>query len=266
MAITRHRWGDNDSYWGPFTYARDGRGYRPFAVVLSSERYVRLSGFGHTLIIATPRIIRSYRYWVDTSKYTWSNNPAGGYWSVDKREFGFSYSDGFLQIHRGRCTMDSSTDRTKGYFLPWTQWRHVRESFYGQVGEHIATIPDTGKSYAKDPGRWERKRAVEDAVPTVSFSFDDFDSERIVAETKISEREWRFGTGWFKWLSLFRRPKIRRSLSIKFSSETGERKGSWKGGTVGSGIDMLPGELHEQAFRRYCAENKMTFVERLMAP
>ena len=25
-----------------------------------------------------------------------------------------------------------------------------------------------------------------------------------------------------------------------------------KGGTVGHSIDMLPGELHEAAFRRYC--------------
>lgn len=37
--------------------------------------------------------------------------------------------------------------------------------------------------------------------------------------------------GWFKWLSWFGRPKIRRSLDIQFSSETGPEKGSWKGGT-----------------------------------
>ncbi len=63
-----------------------------------------------------------------------------------------------------------------------------------------------------------------------------------------------FGTGWFKWLSWFRAPKIRRSLAIEFSGETGPEKGSWKGGTVGTGIDMRPGELHESAFRRYCGE------------
>ena len=46
--------------------------------------------------------------------------------------------------------------------------------------------------------------------------------------------------------------KIRRSLDLEFSGETGPEKGSWKGGTVGTGIEMLPGELHEAAFRRYC--------------
>jgi hypothetical protein len=49
-------------------------------------------------------------------------------------------------------------------------------------------------------------------------------------------------------------------LDIRFSEETGRRKGSWKGGTLGHGIDMLPGELHEAAFRRYCATHEMEFV------
>src|SRR5690606_33228759 len=92
------------------------------------------------------------------------------------------------------------------------------------------------------------------------FTFRDFDGEELTATTRIEEREWRFGVGWFKWLSLFRRPKVSRDLEITFSGETGKRKGSWKGGTIGDSIKMLPGELHEPAFRRYCAANGMTFV------
>lgn len=262
----RRRWSDNDRYFGPFTYARDRRGYRPLAVVLSSgwEDYpgcsLRVSGFGHTLITALPHVVKLYRHWVDTSRYEWGKNPAGGYWDIDRREFGFSCSDGHLSVYLGRRTMDSSTDRTWGCFLPWTQWRHVRHSFYGLNGEHVATLPDTGKSYLGNPGRWERERAIADATPTIAFEFDDFDGERITATTKIEEREWRFGTGGFKWLSAFRKPRVSRSLDIRFSAETGKRKGSWKGGTVGHSIEMRPGELHEEAFRRYCAENDMTFV------
>lgn len=264
---SRRRWSDNDRYFGPLTYAKDSNHYRPIALVLSSaeEDYpgcqLRMSGFGHTLILALPDIIKPAREWVDTSRYAWSKSPAGGYWDIHQRQFGFSVSDGFLQIYRGRCTHDSSTDRTWGYFLPWKQWRHVRHSFYGLKGEHVATLPDTGESYLGDPGRFERERSIKDAVPTVSFEFDDFDGERIVATTKIEEFEWLFGTGYFKWLSLFRRPMIRRSLDIWFSKETGKRKGSWKGGTIGHSIDMLPGELHEAAFRRYCAAHEMTFLQ-----
>ena len=92
------------------------------------------------------------------------------------------------------------------------------------------------------------------------FAFKDFDGEELTARTTIEEREWRFGVGWFAWLSLFRKPKISRYLEIAFSGETGKRKGSWKGGTTGHSIEMLPGELHESAFRRYCTEHDMTFV------
>lgn len=269
MARAR-RWSDHDHYLGPFTYARDRRGYMPLALVLSSageeddQCQVRLSGFGHTFISALPQIIKPHRSWVDCSKYEWASE-RGGYWQVDRREYGISYYNGLLRVCFGRQSNDSATTQDWARFLPWTQWRHVRHSFYGLDGEHVATIPDTGKSYKADPGRWERERAKADATPTVAFEFDDFDGERIVATTRIEEREWRFGTGWFKWLSLFRKPKVSRSLDIRFSAETGSKKGSWKGGTVGHSIEMLPGELHEAAFKRYCAGNDMTYVGKARA-
>ena len=86
---------------------------------------------------------------------------------------------------------------------------------------------------------------------------------RISMTTKIEEREWRFGTGYFKWMSLFRPAKISRSLKLDFSDEVGPEKGSWKGGTVGHSIDMLPGELHEEAFRRYCSEDHRSKYRKL---
>lgn len=262
------RWGDNDKYWGPFTYSHSP-GYRTLAVSLKSMEdedegsfsTIRLSAFGHSFIATLPPIIRPYRTKVTPQWDAQTIERLGRdwYWDVDEREFGFSYSDGYLSMHFGRQTHDSSTTKQKGWFAPWTQWRHVRRSFYGLEGEHVATLPDTGKSYRDDPDRWERERVIEDATPTVAFGFADFDGEQLTATTKIEEREWRFGTGKFKWLSLFRRPKISRSLDIKFSGETGKRKGSWKGGTIGHSIEMRPGELHEAAFRRYCAEHNMTF-------
>lgn len=268
IRFRRPRWGDNDRNFGPFTYARD-TGYRHCAVVLSSgcDEYpgcqLRVSGFGHTLILALPAILRPYRERVCAKSWDAKTVERLGrdwYWSIDERKIGFTYSAGHLSFQLGRSTMDSSTDRSWGLFLPWTQWRHVRHSFYGLNGEHVATLPDTGKSYRGDLGRFARERAIADATPTVSFEFDDFDGERIIAKTKIEEREWRFGTGYFKWLSWFRKPKISRDLDIVFSAETGSRKGSWKGGTIGHSIEMLPGELHASAFKRYCAENKMVFI------
>ena len=269
----RHRrcWGDNDHYLGPLTYARDGRGWRPLAVVLASgcDEYpgasFRVSGFGHTVILALPPwALRPYREKVPVCNRGYSPDAVARpgrdwYWRIDSREYGFCLSEGHLSVSLGRQSMDSSTEQRWGCFLPWTQWRFVRSSFYGLQGEHLATIARSrrGRQWRL---QWEEEQKLKDATPTAVFDFDDFDGERITATTRMEEGEWRFGTGWFKWLSWFRRPRIRRHLDLQFSAEVGRRKGSWKGGTRGHAIEMRPGELHEAAFRRYCAENELTFV------
>jgi hypothetical protein len=260
------RWGDNDRHAGPFTYAYS-KSYRPFSVILGSghDEYpgcnLRLSAFGHTLIIELPSILKPSRTWVDTSRYEWSTSPNKGYWAEHAREYGFSIFEGHLNVSLGRQTHDSSTEQRWGCFLPWTQWRFIRHSLYGLDGGHFWTDPE--KDCRDTLGKVRAGIDAKEQCPSTSFEFDDFDGERIFARTIIEEREWRFGTGWFKWLSLFRRAKVRRDLDIRFSKETGRRKGSWKGGTLGHSIDMLPGELHEAAFRRYCAQNNMTFVGRV---
>ena len=265
------RWSDNDRYFGPFTYARDSRHYHPFAMGLDSgdgDDYagcrLRFSAFGHTIIAAIPAIIKPWRQWIDLSNREWSEG-SSGYWDQHRREYGFSIIEGAVHFHYGQQTHDSSTTKSKCWFIPWRSWRHVRHSFYDLTGEHFATLPGRGRLAKIGEAAWHNlwtvERAIEDACPTVSFEFDDFDGERITAATKIEEREWRLGEGKFKWLSLFCRAKIRRSLDIRFKKETGKRKGSWKGGTIGHSIDMLAGELHEAAFRRYCVEHDMTFVQ-----
>jgi len=181
------------------------------------------------------------------------------YIQYTRRDYGFLFSgEGFLNVYLGRQTDNSSTEQRWSCFLPWTQWRFVRHSLYGIAGEHVYT--QFSKDRPKGIGAYDQMRVVQESVAKAEFRFKDFDGEEIQATTNIEEREWHFGEGWFKWLSLFRAPKIRRSLNIEFSAETGKRKGSWKGGTLGHGIDMLPGELHEAAFRRYCSEHSMTFM------
>lgn len=275
MSMTSaRRWGDNDRHFGPFTYAKDGS-YRAWAIALVSgdDEYpgcqLRFSGFGRTLILALPPIIRP---WKENFAKVEADRPdvrariGDYYYHCHPREYSLSLSScgdngyDFLILRYGVQTHSSLTEKSKSWFLPWKQWRHVRHSFYGLDGEHVATLPNTGRSYLGDPDRFARERAIADATPTRTFAFADYDGEELTATTKIEEREWRRGEGWFKWLSWFYRPMIRRSLDIRFSGETGDEKGSWKGGTVGHAIEMLPGELHGAAFRRYCAEHNMKFL------
>lgn len=259
-AIAR-RWGDNDRYLGPFTWAYSDS-YQHWAVVLRSRGEeggdggrcsLRLSMRKATLIIALPGIVRPWREKVypKWDAATVQRLGRDWYWDVDPRQYGFSLSDGNLSIYYGRVTHDSSTDQNWGCFLPWTQWRHVRHCLYGLRGELLLKEPKAPVSHAHREA-WD---AIEKRCPHAVFAFEDFDGQRLTASTRIEEREWHFGTGWFKWLSLFRRPKIRRSLDIKFSDEVGRDKGSWKGGTIGTGIEMTATELHESAFRRFCEQD-----------
>jgi hypothetical protein len=274
------RWNrDHDSYLGPFTWS-SGSNYRNWAIILKSGRdedddvgqsscHMRISIGGTSILIALPEVIKPWKRKVHTKYWSAADIERMGrdwYWEIKPREYGFSYSDGFLQLFYGRATDDSSTEQRKSWFLPWTQWRFVRHSFYGLTGDHFYTEVEAETQAIRKLGdktfreRQDIVRQWEDRCPTQAFPFKDFDGEQLVATTKIEEREWLFGRGYFKWLSLFRRPKIHRSLDIRFSGETGHGKGSWKGGTVGHSIEMLPGELHESAFRRYCAEHEMTVI------
>lgn len=261
MRATTTRWSDNDRHLGPFTWSYS-KTYPHWAIVLKSRGdddvesgicTLRISTGPATLIVALPNIVRP---WQEKAYPQWDAETVkrlgrDWYWNIDPRQYGLSLNDGHLSVYYGRTggsCMDSSIQQQWGCFLPWTQWRHVRHSFYGLQGEHLYDEETRGRL----GDNWEARRAREDGVPTAAFAFKDHDGEELIATMKIEEREWRFGTGWFKWLSLFCRPKIRRSLDISFSGETGPEKGSWKGGTTGTGIEMLPGELHESAFRRYC--------------
>jgi len=211
---------ENDKRLGPLTIGKAGWN----AISLRWSDSITAYLFGWAARLNIPRIVRL------------------------SGEYGFMLCDGHFNIYYGRQTHDSSTEQRWGCFLPWTQWRFVRFSLYDLTG--VELYSEDG--YARD---YEGRRIAESNCPKARFEFDDYDGKRIIATTHIEEREWRFGTGYFKWLSLFRRPRVSRSLAINYSEEVGKDKGSWKGGTVGCGIDMLPNETAESAFRRHCEKS-----------
>lgn len=258
--MKKRRWSDNDHHFWPFTLSwRDGGkgGYWRFGIILDSGAnedqrggcHVRFHVFGITLICELPPFIPDYRIrHVATSWDAATIARLGRDWYEERfpREYGFYFADGNLHTYFGPQTHDSRTTKGRVFFLPWRNWRFIRHSLYDLQGKHFHTEHENARN------AWEATTAVRDACPKVRFEFEDFDGQRITATTHIEEREWHFGTGICRWLSWFRRPKISRELTLEFSSEVGPEKGSWKGGTVGHSIEMLPGELHDAAFKRYC--------------
>lgn len=260
---TRIRWSDNDRFFGPITVSRDKRYYK-IGIMLSSTddegrpANIRLEIGSIALLAPLPNwLIRPKRTKVPARYWSPEDIARIGrdwYWQIDEREFGFTTSEGALHVHYGAQTNEWPGCKSKCFFYPWRCWRLVRRTLLDDRGQRFAELPGFDD--------WEERHKVQDACPTVRFTFQDFDGEEIVATTRMDEAEHKLGEGRWKWLSLFRRSKITRGIDIQFSSEVGERKGSWKGGTIGHGITMQPGEDHEAAFRRYCEEQRLTFLRR----
>ena len=256
---------DEDRHLGDFiTYARCSPSWSPLRLVYSSGAIEDGAGpntltayaFGWVARVRLPRLLDDYK--VRHIAQSWDAATVerlGRNWYEERhpREYGFSLSDGFLQLFLGAQTGDSDTTQDWCAHLPWTQWRSHRFSLYDLAGAEFWTQIESRAKLGQRRD-FDAQREAEARCDKMAFLVDDFDGERIKVTTHIEEREWKFGDGWFKWLSLFRKPMVRRSLSINFDKECGPEKGSWKGGLMGTGIDMLPGELHEAAFRRYCEQ------------
>lgn len=255
--MTLGRLTDKDKNFGPFTWGISD--YKHFGIKFATsggddndvDNHFKFYVGKFILRIKVPTRFKPWTKWIDTSKYEWSTNPAGGYWQKYPKEYGFSCYEGLFSISYGPYAGDSEIDKSWSKFLPWTQWRFVRESLYDTQGRHYFTNFERRDNHRLS---WEVRNVIHNSCPKMQFEIEDTDGTIVQATTKIEEREWQFGEGWFKWLSWFRKSKIIRQLDIEFDQEVGPEKGSWKGGLIGTSIVMNEGELPEEAFKRYCDE------------
>lgn len=259
---------DGEKHFGPVTYG-NSHGWRPVRLVWSSggcedgspseksPNTLTAYAFGWIAQVRLPKILRPFL--IKHTAESWdaatvARMGRNWYYEAFPREYGFCLSEGHLSLFLGAQTHDSTTTQIWGCFLPWTQWRFIRFSLYDKTGSEFWTQIERKRNPREGRRDWDAQYKAEQQCPSVSFDFKDYDGQVLSVKTRINEREWHFGEGYFKWLSCFRKPMVKRSLDLQFSDEVGPEKGSWKGGTMGHSIEMLPGELHEAAFRRYCEQ------------
>ena len=213
-------------------------------------------GFFHTsLWFKIPQIIKPKKVWVDISKYSWATRD--GYWDSIRRDYGFSINEEALHIHYGiqpgswSSVDKENSDHTKVYFLPWNQDRRIRYDFLNTDGSYYCSAND------RSDGRidFDAIRSAEESVTKIKFSFTENGNPNI-ATCHLEEWEYAKGTSWCSWLSLVTKNKVYRRLEIKFENETGPRSGSWKGGTMGTSINLEDGESALSAFIRYGTNKK----------
>lgn len=81
---------------------------------------------------------------------------------------------------------------------------------------------------------------------------DSYDGEVIPTTIYVVEREWR--PKWLTWTRLF--SETNKIIDVHFSKECGNRKGNWKGGTLGCSYKILPGETPLDCLKRMEKERK----------
>ena len=264
MTYRRRRWSDDEKHWKMFVWAPQTRS-KSWGIILDSgdEEYpgstIRLQGFGWTLIIETPGLIKPYREKVIAKSWSAADIERMGrnwYEKIYAREYGISLSENAIHTYYGKQTWDSSTTQSSVYFLPWTETRHVRTTFYDKFGHVFNEIKNN------DRINFDLMYKMKNTNQPVIFEFADYDGELIQVKTVMEECEYEYGIGYFKWISWFRKSCIYRTLDLQFLKEVGREKGSWKGGILGHGIEMNKDELHETAFKRYCNEHGLKFIRR----
>ena len=168
------------------------------------------------------------------------------YDECDPPRYGVYYAD--------RCFWFSHGIETKCIHLPWEMdW--VRTSTLRKHGEweHETKLPNLGNRDSKnfwDKDKWNDILFME--THSYQYTTKNGTIQNVQATIRIEEREWRWRKfKWLKWIN-----SISKSIEIDFSDDIGEKKGSWKGGTVGCGYELLPNETPFECLKRMERERK----------
>lgn len=128
--------------------------------------------------------------------------------------------------------------------FPW-RWSHVRSSVFDIDGRQVWEISEYGVMADKN-GRFHYKDGRHVETHPFVYVLRSGEIQHRTATIWGEEMEWRWR--WFRWLPWPR--LVKRSISITFSDEVGERTGSWKGGTIGCSWDWRNGETMKAALQR----------------
>lgn len=163
--------------------------------------------------------------------------------------FGFCYSDSALHLRWGK--------KVKIIWMPWDWGSNIRNEVMTPEGK-LVMASDAMEGVARKALRkagvkgeplWNLKIPDNRMIETAPYKYTlkNGTVQERVATIHVNEREWR----WRIFHPYAIGPKrVSRCISVEFSDEVGERTGSWKGGTIGCGFEMLPGETPLMTLKR----------------
>ena len=168
-------------------------------------------------------------------------------WYREEKKYGLSVFEKTLYAYWGwNCKSWEFPFVTYGSCVRWERYKGAADAYFycSERKEFWETHPYKMKyeGGCQEPTTWEYDYT------------DPYDGAVVPCKFWVEEMEWR--PKWLKWTKRF--AKVRRYIEVEFSQEMGPRKGSWKGGTLGCGYEMLPNEHPTACIQRMEKEYKFS--------
>lgn len=162
----------------------------------------------------------------------------------------------FTDEHESRSD-DPWWEKAYAFNFPWTYKHHLTEVLRPAFGVDSADWPSVWDDKGKDfLGTFDERKAAEKSVSLTydyTYTLKRGEVQKVKATVFVSRMTWRM-----RWWPLLPFKKVRTSIDVAFDQEVGEGSGSWKGGVVGTGYEMLPGEMPLETLRRMEKEVKFS--------
>lgn len=172
----------------------------------------------------------------------------------DSPKWGVAYHNQTLWIYRGGRGNINGGNKWWTMGMPWIPtWYRTSALKKDGIWEHELYNDRSPDPADKNILKRNSKNFYEDKWKGIlweesypyTYKLESGEIQNRIATVRVEEMEWRLK--WFMWLPI---GKIRKSISIDFNEEVGERSGSWKGGCTGCSYEIKHGELPEQTLRR----------------
>jgi hypothetical protein len=160
-----------------------------------------------------------------------------GIQDCDSAAWGFNYHNDTIWIYIGGGGNFEGGKKWKTFEMPWAlNWYRTSILLNDETWEH--EFKGSRKDFHRS--QWDEKKWC------MRANYLDDDDTLVGSKITMSEREWR--RKGLMFTTLF--SKVKRTIDVNFDEEVGPGKGSWKGGTIGTGYEIKPGENISDCLKR----------------
>ena len=169
----------------------------------------------------------------------------------DMPRYGFAIHYDTFWIYKGGDYQDGQCqNQWIAWYLPFFSWEFdghwIKDKHRTMVKMDRERL---GNEDGMHPFDFRKMMAYSETHP-YTYVLKNGTVQNRTATCTIEKRKWHR-----KWFPMFTREST--TIDIEFNDEVGERTGSWKGGTLGCGYEMLPDDTIESCLRRM--ERERTF-------